>query len=250
MRVRDADAEDIENIRGVARDSLVASVGHALDDGVIDDAVERWYDVESLENGLRSDDALLVAEDGDRLVGFAQGYVVERRERVGEVDWLHVSPSHRGQGVGTELLCEVENRLRGAGVERIEGRVLAANEAETELFAARGFDSAGEATVEIGGETFAEHRRIKQIEGDAGEVLLEARTTTEGERRYVAYDERERGAFGPFYVTYADPDRDERHGWYCGNCGGFETAMDAMGRVECNGCGNRRKPSRWDAAYL
>lgn len=250
MRLRDADPEDVEGIREVARGSLVASYGHALGDDVIDDAVERWYDAEGLESGLRSDDAFLVAEDDGRLVGFAQSYVVERRERVGEIDWLHVSPSHRGRGVGTELLGEVESRLREAGVERIEGRVLAANEESAEFFTANGFDSAGETTVEIGGETFAEHRYVKQIQGDAGEVLLEARSTPAGERRYVAYDERERGAFGPFYVTYADPDREERHGWYCGNCGGFETAMDAMGRVECNGCGNRRKPSRWDAAYL
>jgi hypothetical protein len=25
--------------------------------------------------------------------------------------------------------------------------------------------------------------------------------------------------------------------------------MDAMGRVQCNDCGNRTKPDQWDAAH-
>jgi hypothetical protein len=26
--------------------------------------------------------------------------------------------------------------------------------------------------------------------------------------------------------------------------------MDSMERLECNDCGNQKKPVRWDAAYL
>jgi len=26
--------------------------------------------------------------------------------------------------------------------------------------------------------------------------------------------------------------------------------MDAMGRMECGTCGNQRRPTRWDSAYL
>ncbi|WP_245626069.1 DUF5816 domain-containing protein, partial [Haloparvum sedimenti] len=38
-------------------------------------------------------------------------------------------------------------------------------------------------------------------------------------------------------------------GFYCGNCGSLDTAMDTMGRIECNECGNIRKPEEWDAAH-
>ena len=39
----------------------------------------------------------------------------------------------------------------------------------------------------------------------------------------------------------------ERWGYYCNACGGFDNAMDTMGRVVCNGCSNIRKPDEWDA---
>jgi hypothetical protein len=66
---------------------------------------------------------------------------------------------------------------------------------------------------------------------------------------YVALDEAERGNKGPFLVAYASPAREDRWGYYCTNCETFDNAMDAMGRVRCNVCGNYKKPDEWDAAH-
>lgn len=73
--------------------------------------------------------------------------------------------------------------------------------------------------------------------------------TGDGETVHVAEDEGERGDEGPFMVVYRTPDREVRYGWYCTNCESIDNAMDAMGRIECNVCGNRRKPDEWDAAH-
>ncbi|AAG19755.1 MULTISPECIES: DUF5816 domain-containing protein [Halobacterium] len=76
--------------------------------------------------------------------------------------------------------------------------------------------------------------------------------TVEGEDSqplYVATDEGETGQDGPFFVVYRTPDRERRWGWYCSNCESIDNAMDSMGRIECNGCGNFRKPEEWDAAH-
>jgi hypothetical protein len=108
----------------------------------------------------------------------------------------------------------------------------------------------GEATVEVGGERFDELRYAGRLGGPAGEENVEVRRGPEGERLTVAFDERERGSLGPFFAAYVEGGDGERYGWFCSNCEGFDTAMDAMGRVECNRCGNRRRPTRWDAAYL
>lgn len=78
---------------------------------------------------------------------------------------------------------------------------------------------------------------MEQVEGPDGDSL------------YVATDEGDRGSIAPFYVAYRDPDRERRYGWRCGNCGSFDTAMDTMGRIACGECGNRRKPTEWDAAH-
>lgn len=252
MVLREATEEDIEGIREVAKASLLASYGHAVDEEIIDEAVERWYDAEELKRELNDTNAIffVALEDGD-IAGFAQSYVVERRETVGEIDWLHVAPDHRGGGVGSDLLAEIEQALLERGVERIEGRVLEANAAGTGFYDARGFDQTGETTVDIGGEEFVEEIYTKFPEGSTpSQVLLEQRVTEDGTTLYIAYDEEERASVGPFFRVYLDRDREDAYGWYCGACESFDTAMDAMGRIECSDCGNRKKATRWDAAYL
>lgn len=78
---------------------------------------------------------------------------------------------------------------------------------------------------------------------------MDTATTADGETVYVATDEGDRGSKGPFYVAYADRERERRYGWVCGHCDSLDTAMDPMGRVECGTCGNLRKPTEWDAAH-
>ena len=78
---------------------------------------------------------------------------------------------------------------------------------------------------------------------------LEASTTTEGERVHIDRTQGLRGAEGTFFVVFTDEERRDRWGFYCNNCDSFDTAMDTMGRIECNDCGNLRKPDEWDAAH-
>ncbi|MFB6073032.1 MAG: DUF5816 domain-containing protein [Halobacterium sp.] len=73
--------------------------------------------------------------------------------------------------------------------------------------------------------------------------------TDDGDELFVAEDEGDRGQDGPFLVVYRTADREQRYGWYCTNCESVDNAMDAMGRIECNVCGNFRKPEEWDAAH-
>lgn len=74
-------------------------------------------------------------------------------------------------------------------------------------------------------------------------------TTPDGSTAYLATDEGDRGSKAPFFVVYLDSERERRYGWACGNCDGLDVAMDTMGRVTCNECGNLRKPTEWDAAH-
>ncbi|WP_418284589.1 GNAT family N-acetyltransferase [Halorubrum sp. DTA46] len=249
MELRAAAADDIDAIRSVAHESLIASYGHAVDEALLEAAVDEWYDPADLAADI--DDAETVCPvavvDGT-VVGFAESYIVGRRERVGEIDWLHVHPDHRGSGIGSALLAHVEAELRSADVDRIEARVLVANEAGTAFYEAEGYELIGERTVDIGDETFDELAYRKQISRLTG--ISDGTVETEtGETVYVAFDEVERGSRAPFYVAYSDPDRERRYGYFCGNCEGTNIAIDTMDRMECGDCGNRRKPSRWDAAY-
>ena len=249
MDLREATAEDIDAVRSVARESLVASYGHAVDEGLLDEAVEEWYDAGDLGDDVTDEDAVFpVAVADGVVVGFAESYVVGRRERVGEIDWLHVHPDHRGSGIGSALLERLESALRSADVDRIEARVLVDNEAGTEFYEREGYDVVGERDINIGGEMFAEREYRKQV-GRLTGISDATYETADGETVHVAFDESERGSKSPFYVAYADPDHEGRYGYLCGNCEGTDIAIDTMDRVECLDCGNRRKPTRWDAAY-
>ncbi len=73
--------------------------------------------------------------------------------------------------------------------------------------------------------------------------------STDNGTLYVARDEAERGSEAPFFVVYRTEDCRGRWGYFCGNCEGFDTAMDPMGRIVCTDCPNRRKPTEWDAAH-
>lgn len=253
MELRDATPDDVEAIQAVARASMRASYGHALAEEILDDAVSQWYDAAAVGDDLTDGSAVVVVavEDGG-VVGFGQSYVLERRERVGEIDWVHVHPDHRGRGVGTRLLDRVETILRERGVDRIEGRVLAENAPGGDFYRDHGYDPVGERPVRIGDEEFLERSFSKVADGEAGgaEPLLERRTGPEGQALYVAVGEAVRGSRGPFFAAYLDSDAEERYGFVCGEDDSLNVAMDAMERLECSDCGNRSKPNRWDAAYL
>jgi len=87
------------------------------------------------------------------------------------------------------------------------------------------------------------------VDSRTGDALT-AEMETEDGTVYAAYNERDHGSTGPFYIVYSDPERTERYGYVCGACSSLAVSMDAMGRVECSDCANSRKPMDWDAAYL
>lgn len=252
MDLRKATAEDIEGIQNVAAASLTASYGRALDQEVTDAAVERWYDADQVAADLAAEESAFIVgvDDGD-IVGFVQAYVVEHRDVVGVIDWLHVDPDRRGQGIGERLLERIEQELLDRGVERIEGRVLEENEAGGEFYAEHGFEQVGRRSVDIADRSFVERLYSKfPDETTGGQVLIESRRGPDGDPLFVAYDESERASKGPFYPAYEDREYEERYGYFCSNCESFDVAVDSMDRVECNRCGNQAKPTRWDAAYL
>jgi ribosomal protein S18 acetylase RimI-like enzyme len=249
MNIRQANPEDVAEIRRVARESLAESYGHALDEELIGSVVGKWYGSDDLSADLADDDAyFVVAEEEGRLVGFVQSYVVSRRELIGEIDWLHVDPDHRGKGIGADLLRTLEGELIERGVERLEGVVLVANEMGTGFYEDHGFTAAGERVVDIEGTEFPERVYVKFPDPSEYDADLET-TSHNGHQLYVAHDENVRGSDGVFHAVYMDADRTERYGWAC-SCGNLDVVMDTMERLECGDCGNRSKATRWDAAYL
>lgn len=253
MDLRQANVDDVREIKTVARESLLATYDF-LDETTIRDAVEAWYgDPEAFSDHIADGDEqfLVIASNADdaAVAAFSQSALVaEDDETVGEIRWLHVHPEHRGHGHANALLNRTEEMLRQQGAARLRGVVLAENREGNEFWDAQGLERAGIREVNIGGTVYAEN--VYETGGADGRPRLQAgeATTPDGRTVQVAFDEGQTGSQAPFYPVYTD--EGDPYGWYCGACDGFEVAMDAMERLECNDCTNTRKASRWDSAYL
>lgn len=259
MKVREATHDDADGIRRVADASLEATYAGQLGEDIVAAAAEEWYGADRLADRLDADDVVyLVVVDGDEVVAFSESELdvrqptgetsLESTDGVAAIQWLHVHPDHRDRGLGGRLLERTETELLEGGANRVEGRVLAANTAGNEFYQASGYARTGQRTLDIAGETYTEHLYVNLPADEAAELTEEHEV--DGGTVYVAYDERERGSEAPFYAAYSTTAREERYGFYCANCGSLDTSMDSMGRVECGECGNKRKATRWDSAYL
>lgn len=83
----------------------------------------------------------LVAEEGDRIVGFA--YAHELRERIA-FQWnaelsVYLAPTMQGQGVGSRLYAALIELLRLTGIKAVYGVVTSPNAASERLHHAFGF---------------------------------------------------------------------------------------------------------------
>lgn len=152
MRIVRGNAQDL-----AALEPLWISVHHRHREAMpelapyVDDATT-WAERRSLYAQLlaKSDTVLLLARDGDTLIGYGLAHVVaagetwvadtwRSGERIGEIESLAVLPSHRNQGIGQELLDGLEQALTDAGVSDLILGVLPGNTDAIRLYERRGY---------------------------------------------------------------------------------------------------------------
>jgi ribosomal protein S18 acetylase RimI-like enzyme len=242
MEIREATADDRTAVMGVMRRSLEAS--YSLSPATIEGAVEEWYGPTEYEERLERGDTLILVGETDTVVAFSESVVVADG---GQADllWLHVHPGHRGRDIGIDLFEATEKRLTERGAAYLRGRVLSDNQTGASFYEMLGFEQVDEDHVEIGGEQYVEY-----IYSNAVSRQLQSFVTEDGEVVYVDMADEEVGSDAPFNVVLSDPNGEARYGYFCSHCERPANAMSANGRIKCDGCGNTRKPTRWDASYL
>ena len=62
---------------------------------------------------------MIVAEQDDEVIGFIAGHLTRRYKCDGELQWINVSPDHRGQGVATGLLRELADWFASNNARKI-----------------------------------------------------------------------------------------------------------------------------------
>ena len=98
---------------------------------------------EAVLRGIATD-SLLVAADGDDLVGFVtfevESGVYEQDLTRGLVENVYVVPERRGEGIGSALLAAAENRLRERGCDAFFLEILAANGSARRFYREAGYE--------------------------------------------------------------------------------------------------------------
>lgn len=250
MEFRDARADDVDGIVDVASRSLRDTYGDVVAGDRLDALVDERYDPERVADELDSDVAdWIVAVDDDEVLAVAQIALLEADAVVGELHWLHVAPDAGEPDLSQQLLGHAQEAMADSGAAVLRGLVLSETVDRADLYESNGFDRVDEREVTIGEETYSEYVYEKRLGDAAAEAVVEPVDGPEGEL-FADYSGGERGTKAPFYPTFRSRDLAERYGWYCANCESTDNAMDTMGHVECNDCGNRRKATRWDASYL
>ena len=130
--------EEAETVRIESyRDAHFSGVGALWKDAFPDDPPRNRAAAAIPEKLAVQPDLLLVAVDGDRVVGTAMaGYDGHR-------GWLYsiaVRPSHRRRGIGALLVGEAEARLRDLGCRKVNLQVRASNAAVVDFYRSLGFE--------------------------------------------------------------------------------------------------------------
>jgi ribosomal protein S18 acetylase RimI-like enzyme len=98
----------------------------------------------------KPDTVLLLAYNGDALIGYALAHVLAVEEtwipdtwrtgaRIAEVESLSVLPEYRGRGIGTTLMDALDREIEALGVDDVIVGALAGNEEALRLYRRRGF---------------------------------------------------------------------------------------------------------------
>lgn len=136
LRVREMTIDDFPE---------VFHIGEQLFTSDYSPSMYRTWDEYEITTHFNSDSELcLVAEDHERIVGFALGTTVEKNNsawKYGYLVWFGVRPGLQKGGVGSRLFLEIRRRMVEQGVRMMIIDTDADNEAGIGFFRKQGFDN-------------------------------------------------------------------------------------------------------------
>lgn len=146
--VRTASDRDAEKVQ-----KLLHTTWHATYDPIhgpekVNEICNKWHSLDAIKSKMESRfSEYVVADNGTEIggVGFA---IAPDKEGIAQLSQLYVLPQLQGQGIGADLLGEIEQSFLEAKVMRLE--VDAKNEQAIGFYKAQGYVQVGE-TSDCGG---------------------------------------------------------------------------------------------------
>ncbi|GAB4525267.1 MAG: hypothetical protein OHK0046_40910 [Anaerolineae bacterium] len=131
---------DAEGVSAAAAASWQATYRGLLSDDFIARFVERYYSVDNLKNAFaQAESTFLVAKDGEQIIGFCEFGKAIHMEQGVELYRLYLIPAYWRQGIGGQLIAQIEDMLRAQGVVQYFCYVHAENEVGKGFYHKHGF---------------------------------------------------------------------------------------------------------------
>ncbi|MEF3303440.1 GNAT family N-acetyltransferase [Paenibacillus sp. GYB003] len=132
---------DVADVQRVARTSWHHTYGGIIPVPVRRRFLDSFYSDEAIVRRM-ADSLLLVAQQDDAIVGFANFFVSRRDPKEAELGAIYIVPEAQGIGIGTMLLQAGIARLRG--VKHLFANVEKTNRKGRTFYEARSFRQVGE----------------------------------------------------------------------------------------------------------
>jgi L-amino acid N-acyltransferase YncA len=139
-RLADCDATHLEAIRAIFNTEIATSTALWEENPRSEETLRVWWDTK-----VKAGFPVIGAFDGETLVGFAtygqfrpqSGYSLSVEHSI------YLVATHRGRGIGRQLLEAIVKRARSGGMHAIIGVIDAANSASRRLHESAGFEMVG-----------------------------------------------------------------------------------------------------------
>lgn len=103
--IRRATEADVPTLEAFQREGWYADYVGYIPDGYADHAMQMYGTPEKLTQQVSTGDYYFVAQVKDQVVGCITAEILKDDEA--EIWWVHVAGSHRGQGIGRQLIAHV-----------------------------------------------------------------------------------------------------------------------------------------------
>lgn len=140
--VRTAGERDLEKVRILLDETWHATYDRLYGAAKVDEIVRDWQSLPALKARLaRKDGEFLVADDGKRIGGMAFAAMAKDVAKTTILHQIYVHPDCQREGVGRDLLAEIETCFPDADIMRLE--VDPDNAAAIAFYRGVGFNEAG-----------------------------------------------------------------------------------------------------------
>ncbi|MFB6152461.1 MAG: N-acetyltransferase family protein [Haloarculaceae archaeon] len=161
--VRPAHQADVSDIQHVASEAWHAAYDGILGPDVVEEFLDEWYEDDAVEAGVEHEaQDFVVAVRDDQVIGYAH-VGPHPPKRTYRLYRIYVHPDDWGEGIGRQLLAEIEQELYDRDVTVYEAEVLADNEVGVSFYESTGFERVDERETEMKGVSADEYLYRKRL---------------------------------------------------------------------------------------